>query len=67
MYAVVKGGTFIHIVLVSLCPYQRDIFNGTRLYKPRSGLPKNVIFHVKPIYNDLVKPEELRRCLHGKT
>ena len=40
--------------------------NDTNLYQPGSGLPKNVIFHVKTIYNDLVKPEELRKCLHGK-
>ena len=39
----------------------------TNLYKPGSGLPKNVIFHVKTIYNDLVKPEELRKCLNDKT
>ena len=23
--------------------------------------------HVKPIYQDLTKPQELRECLHGKT
>ena len=41
--------------------------NETHLCKPGSGLPKNVIFHVEPIYNDLVKPDELRKCIHGKT
>ena len=50
----------------SWCQYQCEIVNGTNLNKPGS-LPKNVIFQVKPIYNDLVKPEELRKCLHGKT
>ena len=30
-------------------------------------LPSNVIQVVKPIYLDLVKPEELKKCLHGKT
>ena len=51
----------------SWCQYQRDIVNGTNIYKPGPGLPKNVIYHVKPIYFDLVKPAELNKCLHGKT
>ena len=31
------------------------------------GLPNNVIYHVKPIYQNLTKPEELKKCLDGKT
>ena len=45
----------------SWCQYQRDIVNGTNFYKPGPGLPNNVIFHVKPIYQDLTKPEELKK------
>ena len=47
--------------------YQRDIANDTNMYKPGPGLPDNIISHVKPIYQDLVKPEVLKKCLHGKT
>ena len=45
----------------SWCQYQRDIVNGTNFYKPGPGLPNNVILHVKPIYQDLTKPEELNK------
>jgi hypothetical protein len=51
----------------SWCQYQRDIVNGTNIYKDGPGLPSNVILHVKPIYEDLTKPQELKKCLHGKT
>ena len=46
----------------SWCQYQRDIVNGTNFYKPGYGLPNNVILHVKPIYQDLTKPEELKNA-----
>ena len=51
----------------SWCQYQRDIVNGTNLHVEGPGLPNNVIYHVKPIYQNLTKPEELKKCLHGKT
>ena len=31
------------------------------------GLPKEFIALVEPIYKDLIKHEELKKCLHGKT
>lgn len=51
----------------SWCQFKRDVTNGTNLYKPGPGLGDNVIAFVKPIYLDLVKPEVLEKCLHGKT
>ena len=39
----------------SLCQYQRDVANGTNVYKPEPGLSDTIIGHVKPIYQDLVK------------
>ena len=50
----------------SWCQYQRDQVNKTNLYKPGKGLSTNVIKCVKPIYLDLIIPDELKKCLHGK-
>ena len=51
----------------SWCQYQRDRFNKTNLFKHGVGLTKEVIALVKPIYKDLIKLEELEKCLHGMT
>jgi len=51
----------------SWCLAQKDKALGTKYYKPGSGLPLEIIKHVKPIYQDLSKPELLGKCLHGKT
>ena len=51
----------------SWCQYQKDVCNGTNLHVDGPGLSNKVIMHVKPIYQDLAKPQELRKCLHGKT
>ena len=51
----------------SCCQYQRDQINGTNLFKPGPGLSDDVILLVKPIYTDLIKPEALKKCLHGLT
>ena len=51
----------------SWCAAQRDKANNTNLYKPGVGLPIGVIAHVKPVFEDLSKPELLEKCLHGKT
>ena len=51
----------------SWCQYQRDVANKTNLYCPGSGLSDDVIKHVKTIYLDLIKPQELAKCLHGMT
>ena len=45
----------------------RDIINKPKIYKPGPGLWKEIIAAVKSIYIDLIKPTELRKCLHGKT
>ena len=51
----------------SWCAAQRDKANNTNLYKPGVGLPIGVIAHVKPVFENLSKPELLEKCLHGKT
>ena len=51
----------------SWCQYKADMANNTTLYKPGPGLPKIVIYHVKPIFADLSDPALLEKCLHGKT
>ena len=51
----------------SWCQFQRDKINKTNLYKPGSGLSLDIIKLIKPIYLDLIKESELKRCLHGKT
>ena len=51
----------------SWCRYQSDKVTGLKTYKPGSGLTREVIKHVKPIFNDLSKDELLQKCLHGKT
>ena len=51
----------------SWCQYQRDKINGTNLHKPGAGLSMAVISVVKPIYLDLIKPDQLKECLHGLT
>ena len=51
----------------SWCQYQRNIVNGTNLHVEGPCLPNNVIYHVKSIYQNLTKPEDLKKCLHGKT
>ena len=47
--------------------YQRDKFNKTNLFMHGPGLPKEVIALVKPVYKDLIKLEQLEKCLHGMT
>ena len=51
----------------SWCQYQKDISNGTNIHVDGPGLSTEVIKVVKPIYLDLVNPNELQKCLHGKT
>ena len=52
--------------LNSWCQYQRDVVDNTNLYHSGPGLSDEVIKHVKPIYLDLIKPQQLEKCLHGK-
>ena len=51
----------------SWCQYKRDIQNKTDLFKPGTGFSRPVVKLVKPIYLDLIKADELSKCLHGKT
>ena len=51
----------------SWCRFNADKANNTKLYKPRPGLPMDVILKIRPIYQDLSKKSELTKCLHGKT
>ena len=51
----------------SWCQYQRDLINGTNLYKPGKGFHEDVILHVKPEYIKLTDENELAKCLHGQT
>ena len=51
----------------SWCSFQRDEANKTNIHIPSYGLAKEVIKHVKPIFEDLSKDDLLSRCLHGKT
>ena len=44
-----------------------DRFNNTNLFQHGTALPNDVIAHVKPIYTDLIKHEEPKKCLHGRT
>ena len=49
------------------CQFQLDKLNGTKLYKDKGGFPLDVRQAILPIYNDLCKPENLSKCLHGRT
>ena len=49
------------------CQYQSDKINGTKHYKSTGALPIDVRSAILPVYNDLTKPEILKKCLHGKT
>ena len=51
----------------SWCKYNLDSANGTKLYKPRPGLPLNIVYKIRPIFEELSKDSELEKCLHGKT
>ena len=62
-----KENNFHSLCKDSWCQYQRDLRNGTNLFQHGPGLAKDVIAEVKPIYQSLVNPVELEKCLHGKT
>ncbi|XP_028418587.1 uncharacterized protein LOC114544031 [Dendronephthya gigantea] len=51
----------------SWCGFKRDKANATKEYKHGAGLPKQVIGHVKPIFDRLSESSLLQRCLDGKT
>jgi hypothetical protein len=47
----------------SWCGYKRD----PESYKHKNGIPKCIVDLVKPIFDDLSKPELLEKCTHGLT
>lgn len=49
------------------CRFNRDLANGTTLFKPGPGLPLEIIAQLKPIYLRLSDDALLTRCLDGKT
>ena len=51
----------------SWCQFRRNIVNKTNMWKSGKGLSSNFIKFVKPIYQELTKPGELQKCLHGLT
>ena len=51
----------------SWCQYKKDKAKGTQLYKPGKGLPLDIVYKLKPIFQDLSSDDLLSKCLHGKT
>ena len=49
------------------CHFNRDIANGSKLFKPGPELPVEIIAELKPIYLSLSEDALLTRCLDGKT
>lgn len=51
----------------SWCQFKQDEATGGDSYKPSTGLPKEIIKEVKPIFHELSQDYLLKRCLHGRT
>ena len=51
----------------SWCQYHRDYINLTNLYKPGPGIANDVIQEIKTVYQDLMKDNDLAKCLPGIT
>ena len=49
------------------CQYNKDQLDGTMLFKSKGGLSMYIRKVNMPVYVDLCKPENLVKCLHGKT
>ena len=47
--------------------FRRDYADGTSTYKPGPGLPLQVIFKLKPIFQELSNEDLLKKWLHGLT
>ena len=50
----------------SWCKYQLDKIIGTQNYENTINIPV-IIFHIKPIFQDLFNKELLSKCLNGQT
>ena len=49
------------------CQYQLDKVNNTNVHNEKNCLPLAIREAILPIYMDLCKPENLAKCLHGRT
>ena len=50
----------------SWCKFNSDGANNTSTYKPGPGLTRDIIYKIRPIYEDLTKESELEKCLKRK-
>ena len=51
----------------SWCVYRSDRITGENTYRPGTGIPLNIIAHIKPIYKDRSNDRLLEKCLHRFT
>ena len=51
----------------SWCKYNANRANNTQTYKLAPGLPRDIIYKIRPIFLELSKDSELEKCLHSKT
>ena len=49
------------------CKYNTGGANNSQNYQCGPGLPKNIIYWIRPIFLELSNDTELEKCLHGKT
>ena len=47
--------------------FNSDKVNSTNTYKPGSGFPLEVVYKIRPVFENFTKDDELQKCLHGKT
>ena len=47
--------------------FNSDKVNSTDTFNPVPGLPLEALYKIRPVFEDLTKDDELRKCLHGKT
>ena len=48
-------------------PHTADQSNNTNTYKPGPGLPLDIVYKIRPIYQALSQDSELSKRVHGKT
>ncbi|MBX9702962.1 MAG: hypothetical protein K2X39_02290, partial [Silvanigrellaceae bacterium] len=53
--------------ITSWCKFNKDKANSTNTYKPGPGLPLDVVYKIRHVFEELTKEDELKKCLHGKT
>ena len=50
----------------SWCKFNVDEASGSSSCKPGPGLPLDIVYKIRPIYQAFPKDSELEKCLHGK-